>query len=63
MCQMRAVVEHDGEEELVRENLTRLEVLAKGIRISSLFERETEHADLTLHHIDFLAGKVVLQRL
>jgi predicted RNA-binding protein len=62
MCQMSAVVEHDGEIELIMENITRLDVLAGGVKISSLFEGETELAEMAVHHIDFLAGKVFLQK-
>lgn len=62
MCQMNAVVERDGKEELVQENLTRLDVLTKGIRISSLFEGVTELTDMTVDYIDFMAGKVFLQK-
>jgi predicted RNA-binding protein len=62
MCQMSAVVEHDGKVELVKENVTRLDVLTKGIRISTLFEGVTELTDMTIHHIDFLAGKVFLKK-
>jgi predicted RNA-binding protein len=62
MCQMSAVVEHDGETELIRENITRLDVLAKGIRISSLFEGSAEFENMVIHHIDFLNGKVFLAR-
>ncbi|MDR3631233.1 MAG: CooT family nickel-binding protein [Desulfocapsaceae bacterium] len=62
MCQMSAVIEHDGKTELVKENITRLDVLAKGVRISTLFEGPTELSDLAIHYIDFLTGKVFLQR-
>lgn len=62
MCQMSAVVEHDGKVELIKENVTRLDVLSKGVRISTLFEGAIELSDMALHHIDFLAGKVFLQK-
>ena len=62
MCQMSAVVERDGKVELVKENITRLDVLEKGVRISTLFEGPAELVGMTIHHIDFLTGKVFLQK-
>lgn len=62
MCQMSAVVEHDGKVELVKENITRLDVIAKGVKISTLFEVPTELIGMAIHHIDFLTGKVFLQK-
>ena len=62
MCQMSAVVERDGTAELVKENITRLDVLTTGVRISTLFEGPTELVGMTIHHIDFLTGKVFLQK-
>lgn len=62
MCQMSAVLEHDGEIELIKENITKLDVLAKGVKIVTLFEGETEFTDMSIHHIDFMAGKVFLTK-
>jgi len=62
MCQTSVVMERDGKVELVKENVTRLDVLAKGVRISTLFEGVTDLTDMTIHHIDFLAGKVYLKK-
>jgi predicted RNA-binding protein len=62
MCQMSAVVERDGKVELLKENITRLDVIAKGVRISTLFEGPTELIGMAVHHIDFLTGKVFLQQ-
>jgi predicted RNA-binding protein len=62
MCQMSAVVECDGKVELVKENITRLDVLEKGVRISTLFEGPAEFIGMAVHHIDFLTGKVFLQK-
>lgn len=63
MCQMSAVLERDGEIELIKENITKLDVLAKGVKIGTLFEGETEFADMSIHHIDFMAGKVFLKKI
>ena len=62
MCQMSAVVECEGKLELIKENITRLDMLATGVKISTLFEEPTELIDMTIHHIDFLKGKVFLQK-
>ena len=62
MCQISAVVEHDGKFDLIKENVTRLDVLTQGVRISTLFEGTMELTDMTIDHIDFLAGKVFLQK-
>ena len=62
MCQMSAVIEHEGKVELIKENITRLDMLSTGVRISTLFEGPTELIGMTIHHIDFLKGKVFLQK-
>jgi hypothetical protein len=62
MCQMSAVVECDGKVETVKENITRLDVLATGVKISTLFEGPMELIGMAVHHIDFLTGKVFLQK-
>jgi hypothetical protein len=62
MCQMSAVVEHDGKIEVVKENLTRMDVVAKGVKISTLFEEPIELTGMVIHYIDFLAGKVILHK-
>jgi predicted RNA-binding protein len=62
MCQMSAVVENDGKIELVKENITRMDVVAKGVKISTLFEEPMELPGLAIHYIDFLAGKVILHK-
>ena len=62
MCQMSAVVEQNGKFELVKENVTHLDVFDKGVKIKTLFEGSTELADMKIDHIDFLAGKIVLQK-
>lgn len=62
MCQMSAVLEHDGRVETVKENITRLDVLAKGVKISTFFEEPIELTGMVVHHIDFLKGKIFLQK-
>jgi predicted RNA-binding protein len=62
MCQMSVFVKDDGKEELLRENVTNLEILDKSIRISSLFEGPADLEDMVLRRIDFSAGKVLLEK-
>lgn len=62
MCQVSAFVADDAQEELLKENVTSLELLEKGIRMSTLFESAMDFADLHLRSIDFSAGKVVLAK-
>ncbi len=62
MCEMRIVMEEDGKEELLSENITKLEVLANGIKVNSLFAGPTEIQDMVIDYIDFTAGKVVLAK-
>ena len=38
MCQMNVLLEHDGEQEKIMDNVARLEVTGEGILISALFE-------------------------
>ncbi len=62
MCEMRVIVEQEGKEELLKENITKLEVLTNGVKVSSLFEGPTELRDMVIDYIDFTAGKVVLEK-
>ena len=62
MCQISVFVKDDGKEELLRENVTNLEILEKSIRVSSLFEGSTDLDDMILRRIDFSAGKVFLEK-
>ncbi len=62
MCEMRLIVEKEGVEELLGENITKLEVQEGGIKVNSLFEGSTEIKDMVIDYIDFAAGKVVLSK-
>ena len=56
-------MEKDGEEELLLENVTSLEVTGKNISISTLFEGATEYQNVAIRRIDFSGGKVFLQQI
>ncbi len=62
MCQMSVMIEREGIEELVMEDVTSLVVEPDGLQISTLFEgpKKVEHA--VIRSIDFMAGKVLLQQ-
>lgn len=62
MCEIKVVLEHDGSEELVMENVTGLEILKNGVSITSLFEGQKTLPETAVKNIDFLAGKVFLQQ-
>ena len=62
MCEIRVVLEKQGEQELLMENVTKLAVLPRAISITSLFEGPREIPDTVIDTIDFLAGKVILRK-
>ena len=60
MCMPSAMVEKDGGQELLLENITNLEVLSDGLQIATLFEGTKSWPGLMIRRIDFSAGKVYL---
>lgn len=60
MCQTSVLVEKKGEEELLLENVTSLEVIDGGFKITTLFEGSKDFFGLALRRIDFAGGKVFL---
>ena len=62
MCQMSVVVEDEGVEEVVMENVTRLQVSGTTIEVSAFFEEPRTVEAVSIHTIDFLGGKVILKR-
>ena len=62
MCQTSVVVEHDGSEELLLENVTELGVIDGGLNIATLFEGQKDYPGLAIRRIDFNEGKVYLFR-
>ncbi len=62
MCQTSVLMEKDGQEELLQENVTGLEVSGMNITISTLFEGATEYQNVAIRRIDFSGGKVFLQQ-
>jgi predicted RNA-binding protein len=62
MCQMSVVVEKDGVEEMLLEDVTTLQVGKETLKVSTLFEGTRELRDMAIRSIDFMAGKVFLQK-
>lgn len=62
MCQMRVMLDKEGQQELIMENVTELEVVEEGIRVSTFFEEPKIVSGAALKKIDFLSGTLTLQR-
>ena len=62
MCQISVVVEKDGVEELIMEDVTNLVVGSDNLEISTLFEGPKSLEHVVIRSIDFMAGKVMLQK-
>ena len=60
MCQMNVVLDHDGEQEKIMDNVTLLEVTAEGVLVSALFEEPKLVKSAWVKNIDFLDGRVTL---
>ena len=58
---MKIMQDKDGQQELVMEDVSQLEVVEEGIRISTLFEEPKLIPGVTIKTIDFLSGKTILQ--
>ena len=62
MCQMSVVLEKDGIEETLLEDVTNLQVDNGTVSVSTLFGGSRKLQDVAIRSIDFLAGKVFLQK-
>ena len=60
MCQTNVVIDRGGEQEMIMEHVTSLEMLADGVRIAALFEAPREINSVRLEKIDFMTGTVTL---
>ena len=58
---MKIMLDKEGQQELVMEDVAHLEVVAEGIKISTLFEEPKLIPGVTIKTIDFLSGKAMLQ--
>ena len=57
---MNVVLEKDGEQEKVMENVTHLEVTGDGVLVSAFFEEPKLVKSAWVKSIDFLGGTVTL---
>jgi len=57
---MNVVLDHDGEQEKIMDNVTLLEVTDEGVLVSTLFEEPKLVKSAWVKNIDFLSGKVIL---
>jgi predicted RNA-binding protein len=57
---MNVVLDHDGEQERIMDNVTQLEVTDEGVLVSTLFEEPKLVKSAWVKNIDFLCGKVTL---
>jgi predicted RNA-binding protein len=57
---MNVVLEQDGEQERIMENVTRLEVTGAGVVVSTLFEEPKLVKSARVKNIDFLGGTITL---
>lgn len=62
MCQMSVILEQDGNETVVAENASLLEVVEDGIRISTLFEEPQFIPGAAVRAIDFLNSRVTVNQ-
>ena len=62
MCQMSVVIDNEGVEEMVMENVTRLQVSGTTIEVSAFFEEPRTVEEVFIQAIDFLGGKVILKK-
>ena len=63
MCQTSVLMEKNGADELLLENVTTLEVLENGLKIATLFEGAQVFPEVAIRRIDFTGGKVFLYKL
>ncbi|MCL7486763.1 MAG: CooT family nickel-binding protein [Desulfobulbaceae bacterium] len=62
MCQISVVIENNGDQEGVMDNVTSLQVTDEGVVLTTFFEEPLSVPDVVISRIDFLGGKVVLNR-
>lgn len=60
MCQMNVVLEHEGEQKKIMDNVTHLEVTVEGVLVSTLFEEPKMVKSAWVKNIDFQSGLVIL---
>ncbi len=62
MCHMKVVMDENGKEDVIMENVTRLQVSGTAIEVVAFFEAPIKVEEVFIQTIDFLGGKVVLKK-
>ena len=60
MCQMSVVLETDGGQETIMENVTLLEVKGSGVEVSTIFDTPKQVDNCLVQRLDFNSGTVTL---
>lgn len=61
MCQMNVIMDKEGEQEIVLENVTQLDVVEDGVKLSTFFDEPKLISGVSVDTIDFLSGKLILK--
>ncbi len=61
MCQMKVMLDKEGQQKLVMEDVTKLEVTEDGVRVSTFFEEPKTVSGAAVNTIDFTSGILILQ--
>ena len=61
MCQMNVMMDKEGQQELVMEDVTQLDVVEGGIKISTFFDEPKLIPGAVVKTIDFISGTTVLE--
>lgn len=61
MCQMKVMLDKKGQQELVMEDVTKLEVSEDRITVSTFFEEPKTVSGVAVKTIDFTSGILTLQ--
>ena len=63
MCQMNVKMEKEGEQAVVAEDVTELEVVDGGVKLSTFFEEPKLISRVAVKTIDFLTGTLILEEI
>jgi predicted RNA-binding protein len=58
---MKVMLDRKGQQELVMEDVTKLEVTEDGVRVSTFFEEPKTVSGAAVNTIDFTSGILILQ--
>jgi predicted RNA-binding protein len=60
MCQMSVMLDQNGQQKKIMDNVTQLEVTPEGVTLSALFEEPKFLVATRIKKIDFLSGTLTL---